>query len=204
MRIVAANELQDWLSQGEVLEKDSNGPKVVRREDGTLLKIFRSRRTPLLARMSPDARRFADRATRLKSLGISTPDIIECCWVDREKAISACIYHPLEGRALDKLFNASRAEFDQLLPRLASYIFRLHRQGIYFRSLHLGNVLLTTDGDFGLIDFLDIRFKNRPLGRMLVRRNFRHLQRYLERRKVQGFPWEQLLSHYETASKAGK
>ena len=53
-----------------------------------------------------------------------------------------------------------------------------------------------------LIDFLDLRFKGRPLGRMLVRRNFRHLQRYLERRKVQGFPWSELMRHYEAASSA--
>ena len=58
MRIVTANELQDWLSQGELLEKDSHGPKVVRLPDGSLLKIFRSRRNPLLARLRPDARRF--------------------------------------------------------------------------------------------------------------------------------------------------
>ena len=51
MRIVTANELQDWLSQGELLEKDSHGPKVVRLPDGSLLKIFRSRRNPLLARL---------------------------------------------------------------------------------------------------------------------------------------------------------
>ena len=34
MRIVTANELQDWLSQGELLEKDSRGAKVVRLPDG--------------------------------------------------------------------------------------------------------------------------------------------------------------------------
>jgi RIO-like serine/threonine protein kinase len=89
-----------------------------------------------------------------------------------------------------------------LLPELAAYILKLHQLGIYFRSLHLGNVLRTPDGGYGLIDFLDIRFKRAPLGRLLVRRNFRHLQSYLQRRKVQGFPWEELLAAYEEQSKA--
>nr|WP_277052472.1 lipopolysaccharide kinase InaA family protein [Pseudomonas thermotolerans] len=200
MRIVTANELQDWLSRGEVLEKDSHGPKVVRLPDGTLLKIFRSRRNPLLARLRPDALRFAERASRLQSLSIRTPEVGELLWLDRGKAVSACLYQPLAGQPLDKLFRDTREEFDRHLPQLASYILRLHRLGIYFRSLHLGNILLTPDGNFGLIDFLDIRFKGRPLGRPLVRRNFRHLQRYLERRKVQGFPWDALLQHYERAS----
>lgn len=202
MRIVTANELQDWLSQGELLEKDSHGPKVVRLADGNIVKIFRSRRSILLARLRPDARRFAERASRLQTLAIKTPEIIECCWIDRSQAISACLYRPLEGTPLDKLFHHSRSEFDVLLPQLAAYIHRLHQQGIYFRSLHLGNILRTADGGFGLIDFLDIRFKSRPLGRPLIRRNFQHLENYLLRRKVENFPWNELMRCYEEASNA--
>lgn len=200
MRIVTANELQDWLRQGDVLEKDSHGPKVILLPSGKLLKIFRSRRNPLLARLNPDARRFAERARRLQALGIHTPQIGECTWIDRDKAVSACLYQPLPGQPLDKLFRDARSEFDSLLPALAAYILKLHRLGIYFRSLHLGNILRTPDGDFGLIDFLDLRFKRRPLGRMLVRRNFAHLQGYLQRRKVEGFPWDELMRCYDEAS----
>ncbi|MBD9482756.1 toluene tolerance protein [Pseudomonas sp. PDM14] len=201
MRIVTANELQDWLSQGELLEKDSHGPKVVRLSNGQLLKIFRSRRTPLFARLRPDARRFAERATHLQQLGIHTPKIVELCWIDRDKAVSACLYQPLQGRPLDKIFRDARDEFDSLLPTFAAYIRHLHELGIYFRSLHLGNILHTPDGSFGLIDFLDIRFKGRPLGRGLIRRNFQHLHNYLQRRKVENFPWDDLLKAYEAASK---
>lgn len=202
MRIVTAKELQDWLSHGEVLEKDSHGPKVVRLSNGQLLKIFRSRRLRLLARLRPEAIRFDDRARRLQALGIHTPTIHETCWIDRAKLISACLYEPLAGEPLDRLFRENRQEFDLLLPQLAAYIHQLHQRGIYFRSLHLGNILRTPDATFGLIDFLDIRFKGRPLGRTMVRRNFRHLQSYLERRKVQGFPWSELMHHYEAASSA--
>ncbi|VXA97205.1 Toluene tolerance protein [Pseudomonas sp. 8BK] len=202
MRIVTAKEFQDWLSHGEVLEKDSHGAKVIRLADGNLLKIFRSRRLPLLARLHPDAARFEDRAKRLQDTGIQTPIICETCWIDRSNLVSACLYKPLAGQPLDRLFCNSRKQFDVLLPQLAAYIYRLHQRGIYFRSLHLGNILRTPDGDFGLIDFLDIRFKNRPLGRMLIRRNFQHLHNYLQRRKVDNFPWEELLAAYKAASKA--
>lgn len=202
MRIVTAKEFQDWLSHGEVLEKDSHGAKVIRLADGKLLKIFRSRRLPLLARLRPDAVRFDDRANRLQVLGIQTPSICETVWIDRSKLISACLYEPLAGQPLDRLFRDSREQFDLLLPQLAAYIHRLHQRGIYFRSLHLGNILRTPNDDFGLIDFLDIRFKSRPLGRMLIRRNFQHLSNYLQRRKVQNFPWEELVAAYKAASKA--
>lgn len=202
MRIVTAKEFQDWLSHGEVLEKDSHGAKVIRLTDGKLLKIFRSRRLPWLARLRPDAARFDERASRLQAVGIQTPTICEICWIDRSKLISACLYEPLAGQPLDRLFRDSREQFDVLLPQLAAYIYRLHQRGIYFRSLHLGNILRTPDDDFGLIDFLDIRFKSRPLGRMLIRRNFQHLRNYLQRRKVQNFPWEELVAAYKAASKA--
>ena len=202
MRIVTAQELESWLASGKVLEKDAKGPKVVALANGLLLKIFRSRRSPLLARLRPDAKRFAERATRLQQMGIRTPRIEEVCWVDKEQAVSACLYSPLDGMPLDGQFRESRETFIVQLPEFASYILKLHQLGIYFRSLHLGNVLRTPDGGYGLIDFLDIRFKRRPLGRLLVRRNFRHLQSYLQRRKVQGFPWEELLAAYEAQSKA--
>ena len=202
MRIVTANELQDWLSTGEVLEKDGKGPKVLRLPEGDILKIFRSRRYPPLARWRPDALRFAKHAMRLQALGISTPAINECYWIDHAQAISACLYAPLQGTSLDKLFMSSRSDFDALLPRLASYILHLHQLCIYFRSLHLGNVLLTADGNFGLIDFLDMRFKRRPLDTRMIRRNFQHMHSYLLRRNVQGFPWEQLMEHYAQARKA--
>lgn len=199
MRIVTANELQGWLDQGEVLEKDSRGPKVIKLADGDLLKIFRSRRT-LMGRLRPDAQRFEKHAQHLRKLGIRTPDINACYWIDPSQRISACLYRPLEGTPLDKLFHRSREDFDKLLPELATYIRKLHRSGIYFRSLHLGNILRTPENDFGLIDFLDIRFKGRPLGRLLIRRNFQHLQSYLQRRKVPDFPWERLMRCYEESS----
>ena len=204
MRIVTAKELQDWLSHGEVLEKDSHGPKVICLTDGKLLKIFRSRRLPLLARLNPEAARFDDRAKRLQAIGIQTPAICETCWLDRNKLISACLYDPLAGQPLDRLFHDNRKQFDLLLPQLAAYIHKLHQRGIYFRSLHLGNILRTPDDDFGLIDFLDIRFKGRPLGRTLVRRNFQHLHNYLQRRKVQNFPWDELMTAYKAASKISR
>lgn len=201
MRIVTANQLQDWLDQGVVLEKDSHGPKVVRLVSGDLLKIFRSRRNPLLERLLPAARRFHNNSERLNDLGIATPKVHDTFWIARN-SISACVYAPLQGTPLDSLFSSARGEFNALVPELAAYILLMHRRGIYFRSLHLGNILRTPDASFGLIDFLDIRFKGRPLGTRLVRRNFEHLRRYLQRRNVENFPLDELLLAYAEASKA--
>lgn len=201
MRIVTANLFQDWLSQGVVLEKDSHGPKVIRLANGDFLKIFRSRRNTLLERLLPAAKRFQRNSERLNDRGIATPKVHDTFWIERDNRISACVYQPLQGTPLDSLFSAARSEFNILLPELAAYILQMHRSGIYFRSLHLGNILRTPDAGFGLIDFLDIRFKGRPLGRLLVRRNFQHLRGYLQRRKVDNFPLDELILAYTEASK---
>lgn len=202
MRIVTANEWQQWLHQGEVLERDARGPKVLRLSDGQLLKIFRPRRRLWLAGLTPQARRFAANALQLQARQVRAPSVDECFWVDRAQAVSACLYAPLPGTSLDRLYHQSRAEFDALLPELAGFIHSLHRRGIYFRSLHLGNVLRLPDGGFGLIDFLDLRFKRGPLAPGLVRRNLAHLQGYLQRSKIDDFPWQALLAAYQQAGAA--
>ena len=45
----------------------------------------------------------------------------------------------------------------------------------YFRSLHLGNVILTPAGELGLIDFSDLRIYRRPLPAFMRRRNIRRM-----------------------------
>lgn len=200
MRIVAANEWQEWLDQGTVLEKDSRGPKVISLHDERLLKIFRPRRRLWLARLAPQASQFAANAEQLASRNIAVPRIQECFWLDKKLAVSGCLYMPLPGYSLDKLYKQSRSKFMELLPALGAFIRSLHQRGIYFRSLHLGNVLHLPDGDFGLIDFLDIRFIRRPLPAPLVRRNLRHLLGYLKRSKIDDFPWDALLAAYEQAA----
>jgi serine/threonine protein kinase len=196
MRTAPASELEYWLSTGEILEQDSRGPKVVQLSDGTFLKIFRNKR-PLLARWRPDAKRFIENAQKLQDLGIATLQPIEGLWLQRRSGISACRYQPLDGISLEQIFKKERLRFDELLPAFASYIAYLHQLGIYFRSLHLGNVLLLADGQFGLIDFLDIKFNRRPLSQALVQRNFSHLHNYLKRRKIQDFPMQELLNTYK-------
>lgn len=196
MRIVTAQELESWLTSGKVLEKDARGPKVVELPDGNFLKIFHTRRHPLLARLQPAAARFARNAQRLKQLGISAPQVVELLWLDQRAGLSACLYRPLPGHSIEQLYRQAPRQVTELLPSLAAFIRQLHQLGIYFRSLHLGNILLLPDGQYGLIDILDLQCKRRPLNTWLVQRNFQHLRHYLSRSKLQAFPLEELIKHY--------
>lgn len=196
MRIVTAQELESWLASGKVLERDARGPKVVALDDGLFLKIFHTRRHPLLARLQPAALRFSKNALLLQHKGIAAPKIVDQFWLDPSIGLSGCLYEPLPGLSIEQIFSCDTQRGMQLLASLASFIRSLHQQGIYFRSLHLGNILQLPDGDYGLIDILDLQHKRRPLNAWQIKRNFQHLRHYLKRKRLPEFPIEKLIELY--------
>ncbi|OEC32916.1 Phosphotransferase enzyme family protein [Pseudomonas cuatrocienegasensis] len=196
MRIVTAQQLESWLATGRIVERDARGPKVVQLSDGRFLKIFHTRRAAMLARLFPPALRFARNAELLKQQGIAAPHVSEAFWLDDQKGLSACLYEPLEGCSLEQILKQDPEQLERILPELARFIAQLHAKRIYFRSLHLGNILWLSKGEFGLIDFLDLRRKRLPLSGWHAQRNFRHLEGYLQRRKINNFPLSTLKGLY--------
>jgi len=196
MRSVSAEELQRWIAGGQVLERDARGPKVVCLSDGRFLKIFHTRKAAPLVRLMPPAQRFARNAELLHRHGIAAPQVTDKFWLDRSKGLSACLYLPLAGQSLEQILRDDPGLLEQLLPKLSRFIAELHAKRLYFRSLHLGNIIKVDENHFGLIDFLDLRQKTLPLTRWHVRRNFRHLENYLRRRKITHFPIKTLEKHY--------
>lgn len=198
MRSVSAQELESWIAEGRILEQDTRGPKVVMLQNARYLKIFHTRRHPAIARLRPAARRFQRNTIRLQHLGISAPEVLDVFWLDAKSGVSGCIYSPLAGEPVESINKREPERIRRLLPSLAAFIKTLHANGIYFRSLHLGNILELGNEQFGLIDVLDMRFKHAPLGQRLVNRNFAHLSQYLARHQVLNFPMDALVDHYHS------
>ncbi len=161
----------------EVLEADGHGDKVLRLADGSFIKLFRRKRLISSASWYPYAQRFADNAAALAVRAIPAPQVID---VFRVAAIErdAVHYHPLPGTTLRQLRRDGLAPEREatLRTEFNRFVRRLHDLGIYFRSLHLGNVVLTPDGRLGLIDISDIRVHRRPLSRFWRARNLRRMQ----------------------------
>ncbi|MGH8420587.1 MAG: lipopolysaccharide kinase InaA family protein [Pseudomonas sp.] len=159
-----------------VLEADGSGDKVLLLEDGTILKLFRRKRLISSALVFPYARRFADNIQALKQRDIPCPDVIATY---RIASISrdAVRYTPLPGLTLRQVLSQD-GDHEQLRVELGAFIARLHDQGVYFRSLHLGNVILTPDAKLGLIDISDMKCQRRALSQRKRLRNFQHLLRY--------------------------
>ena len=172
-------EHADFLAMkenAEVLEADSYGEKVLLLADGNILKLFRRKRFISSAAWYPYARRFVDNATALAALGIFVPEVI-AVWRIASVERDAVLYRPLAGTTLRARL---RQEIDAKTQhnekrQFTAFVIRLHSLGIYFRSLHLGNVVLTPGGELGLIDFSDLRIWPRPLPGFMRRRNIRRM-----------------------------
>ena len=165
------------LSAGaEILASDSFGEKVLRLKDGSIIKLFRIKRIISSALFYPYALRFVNNASKLNGMGISTVTIIDSYKIPIIKR-TAVHYMELEGETLRNHIMHHSLDVD-ITQKLASFIARLHNEGVYFRSLHFGNILITPGNGFGLIDIADMKIKDHPLSIRMRIRNFNHLTRY--------------------------
>lgn len=178
MHALQTLEHDDYLALragAQVLERDRHGDKVLQLADGSYLKLFRRKRLISSTAWYPYAKRFADNARALAERGIPCPSVIGLYRIPGASR-DAVHYHPLAGRTLRELVR-SGADTAGLREQLGRFVAGLHEAGIYFRSLHLGNIVLTPSGDLGLIDIADLRAGRRPLPPHRRRRNLQHLLR---------------------------
>jgi hypothetical protein len=163
-------------------------------EDGNILKLFRRKRLFSSALLKPYSARFINNATRLKELGVPTLEVLAHYKLQQPR-MTAVLYRPLPGKTLRQLSNQENFSWQQRLPALVELIRSLHASGIYFRSLHLGNIVVTPENKLGLIDVADMRFLRSPLPHYLARRNLQHFARYIARENLnESFPMQALES----------
>lgn len=184
LRNLTHNEYLLLRTDATVVEQDRFGEKVLLLADGSYLKLFRRKRLLSTAAWYPYALRFADNAIALAQRRIPCPEVREVYRIP-SVARDAVWYHPLQGQTLRQLLDAGKAP-SGLHERLGAFVAGLHLSGIYFRSLHLGNIVLTPQGMLGLIDIADLRIGKRSLTAHRRRRNLQHLVRdKLDRRWLQ-------------------
>lgn len=185
MKVISAKDFEKITENASVLSKDRHGLKVLQSADGFFIKIFRLKNKISSARFDPYARRFARNAEILSLLSIPTVEVIDS-FVVPEIERDAVVYKPLEGETLrEKVAGGDPENYLNQLPR---FLASLHEKGILFRSIHWANIVISTDGNFGLIDIADMQWKNRRLGLWERYRNFRHMIRYpCDRKSLRDF-----------------
>lgn len=200
--LLSADALKSMLAGGDVLEQDERGYKVIRLQTGDILKIFRVRRKISGARLYSHARRFMRNAERLQKLGVPTV-VCRQLYHFEDSTDTAVLYIPLAGYTVKKLLEGHLLNQD-MAQALGVFIARLHQLGIHFRSLHMGNILVLPDGQYGLIDISDMNIYPWPLFCNTRVRNFRHLCRYPDDIARLGKScWQSLMQGYFTGSQLG-
>jgi tRNA A-37 threonylcarbamoyl transferase component Bud32 len=176
-------EFDVFIQGAQVLEQDGFGLKVLRLPGDRILKLFRRKRRLSSQIWAPHAWRFKRNAKILHKRGIPTISI-ESIFAIPDLQRQAVLYHELPGVTLRQWLDEHDGERSQAqIEAFARFVALLHDQGILFRSLHLGNVLVTTDGALALIDIVDMGFRwFGPLTLQQRIRNFKHVGRYVEDR----------------------
>lgn len=199
-RTLTNDQVASKLAGARLLEEDGHGPKVYRTADGEVLKLFRVKQVLSSNLWNPYAKRFVSRALGLRRRGIDTVDVLE--WGRAPHIARQYVrYRFLEGRPVRDVMAAMPGcpeSMAKLRDRLADFLGLLHEEGIFFRSCHLGNILvLSASKRLALIDVMDLTFRDRPLRVSQRRRNFRHFLRYpADRRFLKTAGWDDFLDRY--------
>jgi len=179
MTDISLSTYQTLVAQSKIIERDHYGEKVLIAPDGNYIKIFRTKKLLSTAIFRPYALRFRSSAEKLARLGIPTVQVhsVSYCPENRRHLVE---YRPLAGATLRAVLREG-GDAEVLMARFARFLAELHRCGVYFRSIHFGNVIIQPDSNEpGLIDIADMRIRRRPLGAGARARNLRHFLRYGE------------------------
>ena len=189
------------VTGGTVVEEDHYGIKVMSLPGERMLKLFRRRRVLSSQIWAPHARRFARNARTLMRRGVPTVHVDEVFRVPHLER-QAVLYRAIPGRTLRQALDEDGGT--ELLQRFGGFVAGLHAQGILFRSLHLGNVIVDEAGEFALIDIVDMRFRwFGPLHTEQRIRNFAHILRLEEdRRRFASLGPEHFIGCYLDAAQA--
>jgi len=147
-------------------------PKVFEKNGNTIIKLFYPKKSRLSSdRIWPRALRFYRNVQALQHHGYNAPIItnVQFC---PELKIYLLHYPKIQGQDVRHLARNGKLT---IIHEVAHLLADLHRNGIFFRSIHLENLLYQPDGKFALLDVTDVRFKKRALSFYLRYRNIKHL-----------------------------
>ncbi len=192
---VSKQQYYELIEQNTILEGDTWGVKVLETSDDQIIKIFRLKRLYSTAYFFPYALRFKWNARCLKKKGIETVEVqqISYCQDEQRHLLS---YKKIPGQPIEAILKSNQ-DHTAIIKQLVGFIAYLHEQGIYFRSLHFGNIIVKPDGQFALIDITDTKFNPFKLSLHQRIRNWKHMLKYdFERSIVETYGRDAFFSEY--------
>lgn len=178
MNNLSIKEFEQLIDGAEILADGSRGPNVLLIAQNKVVKIFRQKGLFTSNRLDPYALRFERNAARLIQLGIPSVEVegVARC---RALDIHLVVYPLLPGSSIRELYNRPGQQASAV-ERLPEFLCSLHEKGIFYKALHLGNVLVQADQSFALIDIQATKFYDKPLSVKKRLRNFSNFLHYAE------------------------
>lgn len=147
-------------------------PKVFEKNGNTIIKLFYPKRRKITSdRIRPRAIRFYRNVDKLFGRGYSVPRIDKMQFCPDLKMY--LLYYP-KIQGCNVRYHAQNGNLD-IITEVARLLADLHKKGIFFRSIHLENLLYQPDGKFALLDVTDVKFRSGALSLYLRYRNIKHL-----------------------------
>lgn len=178
MKSLSHQEFKQLTQNASVLTDDEYGKKVLELVDHSIIKLFRVKRFFSQATLYSPARRFAKNAKKLKQLNIPTISLIALYKIKSIKR-TAVHYKQLEGITVREYLHKHPSD-NEFLSQLGAFLAQLHNKGVFFRSAHFANIIITPDRQLGLIDISDMTISPFPLGIFKRLRNLKHIFRLPE------------------------
>ncbi len=158
--------------QGKIISSHSKyGPKVFTIEGGDYVKVFNPKSGLTKRHFFPKYKQFINNVNDLKRLSIATVDIKSIYHITQYDSY-AVRYSPLQGQDLRSLAGEGNM---QIVRDFLPFLVKLHASGVYFRGIHLGNILLLDDKTYGLIDVADLYVQEKQLSLWSRVRNLAHM-----------------------------
>lgn len=174
MKYLSEDTVQALVANGKVLERVGSIPKVIALENNKYYKAFFHK--SLSSKILSKAKKFSKNARKLQKKAIDTV-VIDQTFRMKNPVRDCLIYEGLPGIILRGLLIETPRD-KNLSKQLGTYLAELHNKGVMFRSVHLRNIIVQADKNFGLIDISDMRINFFPLNGSQRKRNLKHLFRY--------------------------
>ena len=201
---ISFSEFESICSNSEILRWKNTLPRLMRNNGNLILKIWNRKNKLSSDWIYPYYLRFVRNARKLRSRGIIAPNVQSITKV-RKTGLHIVTYEEMAGSSVRNILQHDKYTIP--LKELALFIATLHKKGIFFTSLHLGNIIRLDSEDFGIIDVANTHFFVFPLGIHSRARNLSHFLSYTDdvdllRQKTNGDIIEKYLTHLNISSEA--
>jgi len=171
---ISLDEFEALCANAEILSGGKR-PRIIRHDTNLVSKIWYKKKKLSSDWIYPYYMRFYRNSKKLLSHGIVAPKVRGIIKVNRTW-IRMVTYEEIQGLTVRDILQHKKGNVS--ITKLAHFISRLHDKGIFFASLHMGNIIKLESGDFGLIDVSNTHFFYFPLGLRNRARNLCNLLSY--------------------------